>query len=420
MSRFNILVASLGLALEFGGQLCGQEALRNAVDGDRSLETRQNPENHLKEEGLKAGPVRLQVGLGYSLDWNDNIRNTAEHRESDFIHRPELTLRGEWAATKDSRLTFGMGIGYKKYDEHGDLDRFTVTPNSEIAWDIPLQDFQLTLYDRITRSQEVTSQGGLSGVAEFPRTENTVGFRTIWQPSAFRWEWGYSHYNFISESAAAGATNFDYLNRSAEQAFARLAYQMAEVTHGGIELSGAVTDYESRQQQDNKNISVGPYLEWQIRESLRLSLRGGLVTYFQDASLTVTNGSDLQSYYAGLDLRHKLTRNISHGVAVNREISQGVNQGGGLSESLQVNYSASWAFHDRVSVSVDGFYEKGKQGRSGGVDEYDRYGVGGALRWNLTPHFSSSIAYHYSNRDSVLPTGDYRFNLISFNASYSF
>ena len=397
-----------------------QEGLRNAIEGDRAYSARQSPESRLPDSAMKLGPVLIQASLNYALEWNDNIRNTETDQKSDFIHRPEFNFRGEWAAIKDSRLTFGMGIGYQKYMDADSLDRFTITPNSELAWDIHLKDFQVTLYDRVSRSQDVTSQGGLSGVAEFPRTENTLGFRTTWQPSSFRYEWGYSHYNFISDSPASGSTSFNYLNRSAEQFFARAAYQLAAITHLGIEGSGALTDYESVIQRDNQNVSIGPFVEWQIRPSIRLTLRGGYVTYFQDGSSVVTNTSQLHSYYAAADLKQELTAHFNHLVSFRREISQGINEGGGLSESLTLNYSANWAFLNRATLTFDGLYQSGKEPRSGAVDEYDRFIAGGGVRWQVTRHLTTTAAYHYSNRDSVLPGLDYAVNTVILAANYQF
>ena len=152
-----------------------------AVEGDRLYETRQAAAKApIRDDQLRAGPVYLQASLAYSLEWNDNIYYTPTNTEDDFIHRPQLNLGATWPVSDDSRLTFGVGLGYQHYMDHSDLDRMILTPDSELAWDIKIKDLVLTLYDRAEYSQDVVSQGGLSGTAEFPRIENTAGTRARW------------------------------------------------------------------------------------------------------------------------------------------------------------------------------------------------------------------------------------------------
>ena len=397
-----------------GGASSAQEALRTAVEGDQAYRTRSAPDSRPAGQ-LKAGPVYYNIGLGYSLEWNDNVNLSSSSPEADFIHRPQLDLRAMWPATKDSVLNFGMGIGYQKYMDHPDLDGMLISPNSELAWDIPVEDFVFTLSDRFLYSQDVASQGGLSGTAEFPRIENTAGVRVRWMPDRYQFELGYAHYNFFSQSPS-----FDYLGRASEQFLGRAAYRFADATQAGLEASGSLTDYESPMQQDNQSVSVGPFLEWQLRADLRLSLRGGYVIYFQEPGPLFGLSSDVSSYYVGIDANHRLTDYITHGLSAVREVRQSVNQGSELTEQLTVRYFVTWAFLDQATISADCFYEHGKPPPLGIEETYDRLGFGVGVNWQLLAHLSVGLAYRYTTRDSNINTRDYNQNLVTLSANYQF
>jgi hypothetical protein len=397
-----------------GDSSSAQEALRTAVEGDQAYFTRNGPK-YRPSDPLKAGPVYLKVGLGYSLEWNDNVNISSSSPEAVFIHRPQVDLQAVWEATKDSVLNFGMGIGYQKYMDHPDLDRMLISPNSELAWDIPVEDFVFTLSDRFLYSQDVTSQGGLSGTAEFPRIENTAGVRVRWMLDRYQLELGYAHCNFLPESAT-----YDYLTRSSEQFLGRAACRLADATLAGLEASGSLTDYQSPMQQDNQSVSIGPFIESQLLADLRLSLRGGYVIYFQAPDPGFGHSGNVSSYYVGIDANHRLTDHVTHGMSVVREVQPSVNQGSELTEHLYVRYFVSWAFLDHATISADSFYEHGKPPSFGIEETYDRLGFGAGVNWQLLKHLSAGLAYRYITKDSNISTRDYNQNVVTLSANYQF
>lgn len=398
------------------GSLVAQEALRTVVQGDRSYEARNAPDFRPRDERMRIGPVNFGVGVAYGLEWNDNINLTSTNLESDLIHRPGVNLRAVWPATKDSTLSIGMGIGYVKYMDNSDLDQLTITPDSELAWDIPVEDFVFTLYDRVNYSQDAVSQGGLSGTAQFPRLENTAGVRMLWRPSRYDFETGYAHYNFFSDSSG-----FDYLSRSSEQFFARVAYHFGAITRAGVEASGALTDYDSATRDDNQNVSFGPFVEWQLTRDLRITLRGGYVIYFFDSGASTNTNTDLSSYYFGLTVNHQLTDFITHGLTIDRSVQQGLNQGSGVTEGLTLSYNVAWAFHRRASLSVSPFYEHATEPQFGFEEEYDRYGISVGVSYRFTDRLTTSVGYRYTSKDSnFVPSRDYQQSSVTFSANYQF
>jgi len=407
---------ALGLS---AASLPAQDALQTAVQLDRSYEQRATGRFLPPEEAIRTGPVTYAVTLGYGIEFNDNIFYQRHNREADWIHTPQATVRATWQPTRDSVLSIGTGVGYRKYMDHSDQDRFYVTPDTALFYDLPVRDWVITLYEQASYSQDVLSQGALSGVPEFSRFENTIGFRALWQPEQYVLAFGYAHYNFVSEGK-----RFSYLDRASEQVFLRLGYRWAELSQFGLEVSGALTRFSSDLRGDNRNLSAGPYVIWQITEATHLTLRGGTTYYEFDADAFTPRDRTLNSWYLGLDVRNRLTDYLVHSLSVQRLVQQGVNRGPGyfsdFIEILSAQYRATWAFHEQGTAGLDLLYEHSSEPR-GGIDEtYDRYGIGLSTRWQFTRRLFATLAYRFTLKDSDSDIFDYRMNLASLRLDYRF
>ncbi len=391
-----------------------QDALRGAVEGDKSFAARRVP---LPEDAdyHRAGPVAYSVSLNYDVEYRDNILSSDTNRKSDFIHQPEMRLDGRWQATSGSVLQLGGGFGYTKYTHYTENDRLRIAPNSELGLDIPLKDFILTFYDRFSYSQDVASAGGLTGVASFPRFDNTVGTRLTWQPDHYFAQVGYGHQNFSANSAL-----FNYLTRSAENFILRGGYQIAAKTLAGVESSLALVDYSQPSQSDNTSYSVGPFTDWQLTQFLHLTFRAGYVHYDFDPTLAVPARRRTSSYYAGAEARHDLTDFITHRVSVTREIAQAFNAGSQYVSSVVLNYDIEWRFAAQAAVFGDVRFEDATEKRSPVSENYTREGFGGGIRYQWTKRLGSTLRYSYLNRASDQVGRDYQINSVSLGLNYRF
>jgi hypothetical protein len=399
--------------------LRAQDALRTAVQGDQAYLSR-NSTNYVPEQyKLRAGPVEFQANVGYALEWNDNVFFQQEHRESDFINIPSLNIFGVWPVSDKSRISFGVGMSYLAYVNHSELDSFVITPNSELAWDIHIKDCIVTLYDRFTYSQDVLTVPTInSGTGEFPRIENTGGVRMRWYPDRYVFELGYGHYNFLPVSSAS--PTFDYLTRNAEQFFARAGYRIAEATTIGLESSTSFTDYQQPIQSDNVNVSVGPYLEWQVTEAWHASLRGGWVWYSFEDSLSQPTGGTVDSWYVGLYTDHRLTDHIRHGVSLVRDIEQAFNRGSDYIENLNATYYVSWDFHRGATLTGNFTYTYNNEPNGGVSSIYNLYGAGVGLLLRPLDHLNVGLNYSFAIRDSNVPNNGYTQNLVTLSVIYQF
>ena len=390
----------------------GQEALRTAVEGDRSYQNR-------RQQAIESpmpmhwGPVGFSIGTGVGLTYDDNVLLSETDAQEDFIITPGVNVGVYYPLTDRTRLNFGIGVGYDIYTQRTRDDRFTLAPNSELALDFEIGQALITTYDRFTYSQDLLDQGDVASTGNYGGFNNTLGFRVSWVPEPLLMEGGYSWNLFLSDNQ-----EFSDLDRNSHQVFFRLGQILAERTRWGVEISGSQTTYDTGKRNDFTSFSVGPYLEWQATESLNLSLRGGWTwTMFDDNGLLAAP-DDVSVPYASLVARHQLTAHFSHNLSAVREVSVGTETQ--YLETLIFRYGLNWQLTDVLTPSAGVFYEKGKAPGLLADEDYDRVGIDFGLPFRLTDHLTLALSYQFTIRDSSLPTRGYDSNRATLNLNYQF
>lgn len=391
----------------------GQEALRTALEADRSLDARQAP-GAWPDEGFHAGPVRFEVGAAFSAEWNDNVNISENDPQQDFVLRPLANLRALWPITDSMRLNVGAGIGYTVYVDGTRENRLLLTPDSEIAFDVAIHDVVITVYNQIDYSDDLAAEGGLSDAGgDYARITNTAGVRAAWEHLDWRFQAGYSHFNYWSLS-----DSFSELDRASHQFFARVGYALAAATQAGVETSGSITDYVEPLRSDFHSVSLGPFVEWSFTEDLQVRLRGGYVIYdFEEQPIGPSLGT-LNSYYLGLNVEHTLTDFLSHRLGVTREVRVGTSSE--YEEQFRVDYGARWALLEAVSVSAGIFYENTRAPQRIEDERFQRVGFSGGAGYQLTSQLSTGLSYRFTRRDSDLAGRDYTQHSVTLNLAYRF
>ena len=411
------------MALILSGTAAAQDALRSALSLDRQIAPKQNALVDLRPDQPHIGHVQLTLGAYASTGYDDNVNASENHPASDIILRTGVNLGFYWPATEQSELRFGSGIGYSYYFNNTRNGGVEVTPDSALTYSVALQDAIITVFDQLSYSRQVITEGALANLATLPRLDNNVGVRGVWNPKQWSFQAGYSHDDFSSDMKAA-----NYLNRSSEYLFARGGWRFAQATQVGIEASGSFTKYESSSQSDNRSVSVGPFAEWQVRPALQLALRGGPTVYFFDSQHSRSPAATLSSYYLGLEGDYQMTDYFSHHLSIQRSVQPGLNQGSDYIEQITASYVLSWSFTQSMTLRAELTYENGNQPLPvaiGGrilneIESFERYGGGPSLSWRLTDHLTTTVNYSHWLRQSNLAARGYTENSVSLGLRYSF
>jgi len=412
-----VLLAALGHALP----LQGQPALQNAVLTDRGIAARQEArsEGFTEVEGVEVGPVRFSASASYSLEFNDNVNASETDPEGDLIQQPSLNLSIAAPVSERADLAFQFGLGYQMYWHNEDLSSLTIAPDSELAYDLQVKDLFLTLFDRITYTEDVSTAPDIADQAKFPRLNNTVGMQATWLPGHWLLTGGYAYQIYHSTS-----DEFDYVNQTSHLPFLRAGYVLGSgAANAGLEFSVTLTDYESNTNSDTTIVSFGPYLDWQLSEAMHATLHGGYVYAVNSLTFLPDESFDASSFYLGLDVEDQLTDHISQQLAVGHGVRPSVEQGAALTEETGFNYQVLWSFTDPAALGLDVGYLHGEQSAAAGLapsEIYDQWRFGLNLSYAWTARLSSSLAYALVVRNSDLPDRDYTQSRMILGLSYRF
>jgi hypothetical protein len=129
-----------------------QDALLSALSLYASPVSTSNPAPP-PPDASHLGPVQLTLGAYTGVEANDNINTAQTQQQSDLILHDGLNLGFIWPATAQSSISFYSSIGYAKYLEHPDNDRFEIEPGSALTWQMSFEDGSLTFSDQRGLSQ---------------------------------------------------------------------------------------------------------------------------------------------------------------------------------------------------------------------------------------------------------------------------
>ncbi|MEY2525568.1 MAG: hypothetical protein QOE73_339 [Verrucomicrobiota bacterium] len=416
------------------GGVFAQDAIRPSLAGQAASDARQQDVSRIPYN-LLLGPVRFRVGASVGVEYNDNVTYADTNEQDDFIVTPNLTLDMIWPVTQLNTLRLDLGIGYSFYLDHSNYntDNILIAPKSQIAFDIFVGDFRINLHDRMQLQQDPIQEGALSNVQDYGRFENTAGVSVLWDLNKILLQVGYDHYNFISTTSA-----FDYLDRNSEILNGSLAFIVNPTITVGAEGNVIFTNYDQSVLNDNKDYSVGAFVEVELTNNLKVRGAGGyqwidfdhnFVTFnFGPFTFLVPDHKDLEQYYVNGLIGHRINATLSQTLSGGHENQLGVN-----SNYITLNYvrhTLTWNLIRNTLLSTEFFYEDAKE--SGGFagflspvplgtpEHFHRIGGAITLGYQLTPHVTLGVRYQGTSKDSNLLLRDYNQNRISVDGTYSF
>jgi hypothetical protein len=407
-------VATVLSLLVLAPALRAQEAVRPSLAGEAAAEARRQSIEQIPYN-LLLGPVRFRFSITTGVEYNDNINLAETNKQSDVIIRPQFNIDAIWPVTQLNTLKLDIGLGYGFYLDHpnANTNGVLIQPGSQLAFDIFVQDFRINLHDRFSLQQDPVAQLQLSNVADYGRFENTAGVSVLWDLNKAVLTFGYDHYTYVSTT-----DTFSYLDSNAEELSFSAYFALTSTTGAGIETS-AVFDYYSQDfLNDSVTYSVGPFVETQITNYLKLRAAAGYQLIDFASGGGVMDSSDSNDFYANVLLSHRLNAAITQTLSAGHESQLGVN-----SNYVALNYvrhTATWNIINGVLLATELFFEDGDD--SGGIfsEHIQRYGGAATLGYQLTPHITLGLRYQYTQKQSDQPGRDYKQNRVSLDGTYSF
>lgn len=394
--------------------LRAQEAVRPSLAGEAAAEARRQSIEQIPYN-LLAGPVRFRFSVTTGIEYNDNINLAETNKQEDVIIRPQFNIDAIWPVTQLNTLRLDLGLGYSFYLDHpnANTNGILIAPGSQLAFDIFIQDFRINLHDRFSVQQDPVAQLQLSNVVDYGRFENTAGISVLWDLNKAVLTFGYDHYTYVSTT-----DTFSYLDRNAEELTFSAYFALTSTTGAGIETSAVYNYYDQSFLNNSVTYSIGPFVETQLTNYLKLRASAGYQLIDFDGGGGVADTSDANDWYANVLLSHRVNASITQTLSAGHESQLGVN-----SNFVALNYvrhTATWAIINRVLIATELFYEDGDD--SGGLfsEHIQRYGGAATLGYQLTPHITLGLRYQYTQKQSDQPLRDYKQNRVALDGTYSF
>jgi hypothetical protein len=392
-----------------------QEALRDSLAGDAAAEARKIQLESLPYT-IKSGDFRLLVVPSLGLDWNDNINISKTDPEQDFILSPLVQLNASYPITQNNLLSLNVGAGYDKYLDHDQYSTWRLQSGTELSFDIYVKDFWFNLHDRGQYVQDTSQQPALAGTANYATFNNTAGFSVTWDLNQLKLSAGYDHENVISPTSQ----QYESQDGVTEMVFARAGVQVYPGVTTGIEGTGSFTTYDQMVLNDNNSYSAGVYADWQPGKYFRVQPRVGYTIFqFQHTSQTIRT-SDLNSWYADLNITHQVTDAIGYTLDAGHEVQTGIQSD--AIEDWYVRPSIHWDIIKNVNLNTSISYEHGNQGVgnvAGNLTEtFDWLGASVGVSYSIIKKLSLGLNYRLTLRSSNIANDEYTQNFVGLTLTY--
>ena len=418
--RFGCLVAFIVLA---ASPAPAQEALRNSLTGEAAAAARKIQVASLPYT-FKSGDFKVLVTPSLGLDWNDNINVSKTDPQQDFILKPRVQLNLSYPITQNNLLSLSVGGGYDKYLDHDRYSTWYLQSGSELSFDIYVKDFWFNLHDRVSYVQDTSQQPTLTGTATYATLNNTAGLSVTWDLNKATLSVGYDHRTIISPTSQ----QFESQDGGTEMLFARAGLEVYPNLMAGIEGTASFTRYDKMVLNDNNSYSAGVYADWQPGKAFRIQPRIGYTIFsFQhtsQSSFLQTNQpvqtSDLNSWYADLNITHQITDAISYSLDAGHEVQTGIQSD--AVEDWYVRPAIRWNIIKNVGLNTSLSYEHGKQG-AGNVannltEDFDWLGANLGVSYSILKKLSAGLNYRLTLRSSNVANNKYTQNVIGLSLTY--
>jgi len=409
-----------------------QEALRNSLTGEAAAAARKIQVESLPYT-FKYGDFKLLLTPSLDLDWNDNINIVKTNALQDFILKPRMQLDLSYPITQNNLLSLNVGGGYDKYLDHDQYSTWYLQSGSELSFDIYVKDFWINLHDRVNYTQDTSQQPTLSGTASYATLNNDAGLSVTWDLNKATVTVGYDHQNIISPTSQ----QIESQDGATEMLFARAGVEVYPGVTTGVEGTASFTRYDQMVLNDNNSYSAGVYADWQPSKAFHVQPRVGytifqfqhtsqssFVLINQSGTFVLTNlpvqTSDLNSWYADLNITHQITDAIGYTLDAGHEVQTGIQSD--AVEDWYVRPGIRWNIIKNVDLNTSFSYEHGKQG-AGNVannltENFDWFGANLSVGYSIFKKLSASLSYRLTLRSSNISRNEYTQNVVGLALTY--
>jgi len=386
-----------------------------------------------QNENFKIGGFLFDLSATFDITYDDNINYAEFNPRWDIILRPGINLNGQYQITDLNTFSVNLGVGYQKYIRTPELDSInnflSITPDTEIAFTVFIEDVTLEFYDRLSYSVDAADAFGFTGgVAtnaplDYGRFTNIVGVDMDWDWKDLIVFAGFSRLDIIPTTSA-----FDYTRRHEYQFVGGPRFMVAENLTLGVTATASRNIYEEDVNNNSWSWSAGPMAIWQASDNLSLSANAAYQEFYFDTSGTINDDSQPAGIVGSATVSHRLSSVFEHSLTASHSFNYGFLSN--VDSVFLLQYAFNWRMNSVLSPRGQIFYEVGAD--SGGsalntfgvptstAEDYSRYGLGIGVDYQIAKNLSASLDYAFTHKRSNLFNRSYYQNRVTLGLRYDF
>jgi hypothetical protein len=369
-----------------------------------------------REYNLKWGNVTARLAGSVQMEYNDNINLSEIDPQQDFIFGPNAGVGFVWPISENNVLQFDIGVGYRAYVNHPELNSVQIQPDSRLSYQIRVLKAQVLFYDQFRVDVDPISRPELSGgraLINYQRFNNALGMTVNWE--AIRKVTFVGGYEWVLDQSLNG--EFTELDRQ-DHVFHLSAYRPlgARVT-GGLTTSYTLTEYDRPIQNDGHTFSAGPRVSIRLTDFINADAGLAYTSSHYDQTGTIRDQSSYDGLTFGGGLNHRMNSRVTQYVRASKSLSPGFNSN--FTDIWSLQYGVSWRVASAVTLNGTFVYENLTSSLALAEDS-NRYLWYLGTRLRVARRWTAGISYSYALKDSRLPDRDYSQNRVTLDLTRHF
>jgi hypothetical protein len=410
------LLAAPGLALA--------SSWAQEIEYDHSFLMRTSPMPIFSEEpthkdyNLKWGPLTGRLYGSAQVEFSDNINLAERNAQSDVYFYPNFGIGFQWPISPQNSLDLDLGMGYRAYVKHSDLDTFQISPDSKLKYLMRAGKVDLIFHDSLFLQVDPLTRPDLSGtnngaLLNYKRLNNDVGVQAEWQ--ARRDLTLVAGYDYLIDRSLN--SQFASLDRD-DHTFALGAYSNFS-SSWNVGLNGSVTfsDYLLHIQNDGVSYSIGPQATVKLTKFISADAGVSYTRSIYEHNGTIADRSNFSGVSYSFGIKHNMNSRTSQSLRLAHSITPGY--GSNFDELTVAQYGISFRFNSYLNLNSTLSYEHLHASGSLG-ERADRYLCYVGTGWQIARRWNLGLGYSFALKDSDLPLRDYQQNRVTLDLTHEF
>jgi hypothetical protein len=400
------------------------------------------PRNMMSPGGynIKAGPVQMSFDAGMGVEYNTNVNLSDEDPKGSLVLTPRAGMNLYWPITRLNNVSLTVGLGYNYYLDEPDLggQYLLISPATELMFNIFIQDFIITIYERPSVTENPTNDPTISNAVNYTFFNNTAGIDVLWDLNDLQLGIGYA--NQIRYSLNDDYNNQDtisnqiYANASVLlQPFLRVGVEgnVYNTTYfneppfetgpeSGVEAPEVDTSnqFNTSNLNDSVGASAGLFASGNISRFTSWSAGvGWQIAQFNETNNPLNTGNASNPYFY-FGVSNELNRFFTHSLSASFESQPSYESN--FVEGFNVGYSFNWVLIRNWSLGGGAFFQNGAESPGPESEDFDRVGANIGLGYQLTKNLVASLYYSVIGKASTVDFDAYNQQIFGLNLNYSF